>query len=205
MTAKLFVGNLAFSATADDIRDLFSQVGTVEDVLLIHDRETGRPRGFGFVTMGSPEEAAEALSRFNDADFQGRPLKINEARPKEDMGGGGPRQFRDGPRGGGGGYNRGPGGGGGGFRRGPGGGGGGYNRGPGGGGGGFRRGPGGGGGGYRRDDDGGGWRSREGEGGGWRSREDDGGFRGREDSGPRPPDRRARPSFRPHQDGEEEE
>lgn len=94
MTKKIYVGNLPFSATEDDIHELFSQYGSVESVKLITDRDTGRPRGFGFVEMS--EGASEAIAALNDKEFEGRNLKVNEARPREDRprGGGGGRQRR---------------------------------------------------------------------------------------------------------------
>jgi RNA recognition motif-containing protein len=88
MTQKLYVGNLPFSATEDTIRDLFSQYGTVHSVRLISDRDTGRPRGFGFVEMDGAQEAIQAL---NGQDFGGRALRVNEAREREDRGG--PRRY----------------------------------------------------------------------------------------------------------------
>ena len=91
MIKKLFVGNLPFSATEDQIRDLFMQHGPVESIALITDRDTGRPRGFGFVEM--PEEAAEvAIKKLDQTDFGGRALRVNEAKPRED------RPRRDNPR-----------------------------------------------------------------------------------------------------------
>lgn len=90
---KLYVGNLPFSATDDAVRNLFSKYGTVEKVSLITDRETGRPRGFGFVEM-SNADASRAMQALNGADFEGRPLKVNEAQDRERSGGGG----RGGPR-----------------------------------------------------------------------------------------------------------
>ncbi len=134
MNTKMYVGNLPFSATQEDINALFSQFGTVTDVFLPMDRVSGRPRGFAFVTMGTPEEMQAAIAGLNGQEFGGRKLGINEARPKEERPGG----FG----GGGGGY-----GGGGGGRGGYGGGGGGGRGGYGGGGGGGRGGYGGGGGG----------------------------------------------------------
>jgi hypothetical protein len=128
MGQRLYVGNLPFSATADDVRSTFEGVGEVSDVHLVVDRETGRARGFAFVTMGSDEAAQTAISQLNGALLGGRPLRVNEAedRPRGGAGGGGGgRSFG----GGGGGRSFGGGGGGGGF----GGGGGGF----GGGGGGF--------------------------------------------------------------------
>ena len=105
---KLYVGNLPFTATDDGVRALFSQHGTVEKVSLITDRETGRPRGFGFVEM-SNADAARAMQALNGADFDGRALKISEAQDRERSGGGGgggPRSGGGGPRGGGGGSRR---------------------------------------------------------------------------------------------------
>lgn len=83
---KIYVGNLPFSATEDEVRELFSQHGTVSSVNLISDRDTGRPRGFGFVEM---EDVSAAISALDGAMFGGRNLKVNEARPREDRGGGG--------------------------------------------------------------------------------------------------------------------
>lgn len=90
MSKKLYVGNLPFNATEEDIRDLFSQYGTVESVNLITDRETGRPRGFGFVEMAS-EGADAAISALDQKEFGGRNLTVNEARPRESNRGGGHR------------------------------------------------------------------------------------------------------------------
>jgi RNA recognition motif-containing protein len=87
---KLYVGNLPFSATDESVRALFAKHGTVEKVALIMDRETGRPRGFGFVEM-SNADASRAMQALNGADFGGRPLRVNEAQDKERSGGGGPR------------------------------------------------------------------------------------------------------------------
>ena len=129
MGNKLYVGNLPFSTTEDALRETFGQCGTVTDVMIALDRQTGRSRGFGFVTFSSDEEANAAISKFHGQDMDGRTIQVNEARPREDrpQGGGG----------GGGGY-RGGGGGGGGYRGGGGRGGGGGYRGGGGGGGGYR-------------------------------------------------------------------
>jgi cold-inducible RNA-binding protein len=124
MSIKLYVGNLSFQTSSDDLRDLFAQAGTVESANVVEDRDTGRSRGFGFVEMASKEEGEAAITQFNGKEFNGRSLTVNEARPREDRGG----------RGGGGGGGRGGfGGGGGGGRGGYGGGGGGGNRGGGGG------------------------------------------------------------------------
>ena len=99
MPTKLYVGNLSFRTTSDELRDAFSSVGTVESASVIEDRETGRSRGFGFVEMATPEEAAAAIEAFNGKDFGGRNLTVNEAKPRSDRGGGG----RGGYSGGGGG------------------------------------------------------------------------------------------------------
>ena len=85
---KLYVGNLPFSATEDAVRALFSKHGTVEKVSLITDRDTGRPRGFGFVEM-SNADASRAMQALNGTDLDGRSLKINEAQDKQRSGGGG--------------------------------------------------------------------------------------------------------------------
>ncbi|HUK02448.1 MAG TPA: RNA-binding protein [Steroidobacteraceae bacterium] len=108
--AKIYVGNLPFSATDADVRALFSQHGTVESVSLPVDRETGRPRGFGFVEM-SQADAARAIQNLNGHEMGGRPLRVNEAQDKPRGGGGGGGGGRPG---GGGGYRGGGGGGGGG-------------------------------------------------------------------------------------------
>ena len=93
---KLYVGNLPFSATDDSVRELFSKHGTVEKVSLITDRDTGRPRGFGFVEM-SNADASRAMQALNGADLDGRALKVNEAQDRERSGGGGgnrgPRRY----------------------------------------------------------------------------------------------------------------
>ena len=88
MNTKMYVGNLPFTATQEDIQALFSQFGAVTDVFLPMDRVTGRPRGFAFVTMGTPEEMTAAINGLNGQDFGGRKLGINEARPKEERPGG---------------------------------------------------------------------------------------------------------------------
>jgi cold-inducible RNA-binding protein len=85
---KLYVGNLPFTATESEINDLFAQHGTVESVALINDRDTGRPRGFGFVEMDD-EGADRAIQALNEKDFGGRNLTVNEARPRREFGGGG--------------------------------------------------------------------------------------------------------------------
>ena len=130
---RIYVGNLPFRTTSDELRDLFAEHGDVQDCVIPVDRDTGRSRGFGFVDMDD-EEARGAISALDGADMDGRQLRVNEARPRGGGGGGG-GGYRDDRGGGGGGY-RGGGGGGGGYREDRGGGGG-Y-RGGGGGGGGYR-------------------------------------------------------------------
>jgi RNA recognition motif-containing protein len=105
MSAKLFVGNLSYQATEEDLRELFQQAGTVESVRIITDQFTGRPRGFGFVEMSSKEEAERAIEQLNGRLFRDRNLVVNEARPQPNRSAGGPRGGRGegGPRGGGGG------------------------------------------------------------------------------------------------------
>ena len=121
MGTKLYVGNLSFNTTENELQELFSQAGPVQEVTLMQDKFTGKSRGFAFVTMTSEQDAQSAITKFNGQTVEGRPLTVNEARPREAR-----------PPGGGGGGGRGYGGGGGGY----GGGGGGYG---GGGGGGGRR------------------------------------------------------------------
>ena len=114
MNTKLYVGNLSFDTTENDLQDLFGQFGPVSETNLITDRMSGRSRGFGFVTMATPEAAEAAIQALAGKEVQGRALTVNEARPREDRppgGGGGGRQ------GGGGGGGRQGGGGGGGQRR----------------------------------------------------------------------------------------
>lgn len=112
MAAKLFVGNLSFQATEEDLRELFAQAGNVETVRIITDQFTGRPRGFGFVEMGTKEEATKAVEMLNGRLFRDRNLVVDEARPQPQRGpgGGGGAGARDrGPRpggGGGGGWRR---------------------------------------------------------------------------------------------------
>jgi hypothetical protein len=145
MGTRLYVGNLPYSVTELDLRDLFSGLGTVTDAKIVTDRETGRPRGFGFVEMSTEDEARKAIEELNGRDVQGRQVAVKEAEERG-RGGGGGRSFGGGGGGGrgfGGGGGGGYGGGGGGY----GGGGGGYG---GGGGGGGRGGRGGGGGGRDR-------------------------------------------------------
>ena len=89
MSMKLYVGNLAFETSSNDLQTMFAQAGTVESVSLIEDRETGRSRGFGFVEMSTTEEGNAAMAQFNGKDVDGRTLKVNEAKPRENRGGGG--------------------------------------------------------------------------------------------------------------------
>ena len=89
MNSKLYVGNLSFKTTEDGLRDAFGQFGNVTDVYVATDRETGRPRGFAFVTMGTAEEAKVAAEKSNGVDLGGRQITVNEARPKEDRPAGG--------------------------------------------------------------------------------------------------------------------
>jgi RNA recognition motif-containing protein len=91
MSKKIYVGNLPFSATEDEIRQLFAQHGTVTSVSLITDRDTGAPRGFGFVEMD--EGASEAINALSNHELGGRSLKVNEARPREDRRGGGRQRW----------------------------------------------------------------------------------------------------------------
>jgi len=110
MSSKLFVGNLSFNTTENDLQDAFAAHGTVVETNLMMDRTTGRPRGFGFVTMGSAEEAQKAIEALNGKDLDGRALTVNVAKPREERpgggggGGGGRREYGGG--GGGGGRNR---------------------------------------------------------------------------------------------------
>jgi RNA recognition motif-containing protein len=133
MNTKMYVGNLSYDVNDAELRELFEAHGTVSDVFIVKDRESGRPRGFAFVSMETKEEMDAAIEGLNGAEFMGRNLTINEARPREErpQGGGGGRSFGGGGGGGGrGGFGGGGGGGRGGDRRGGGGGGrGGYDRG----------------------------------------------------------------------------
>ena len=103
MGTKLYVGNLSFRTTAEELRDAFASVGSVESASVIEDRDTGRSRGFAFVEMATAEEAAAAIEQFNGKDFGGRNLTVNEAKPREDRGGRGGGGGRGGYGGGGGG------------------------------------------------------------------------------------------------------
>src|SRR6478672_13686526 len=93
MGNKLYVGNLSFRVTSEDLQDYFGGAGTVDSANVVYDRETGRSRGFGFVEMASDDEATAAIAQFNGQEYDGRNMVVNEARPREDR-----------PRGGGGGY-----------------------------------------------------------------------------------------------------
>jgi len=89
MSTRLYVGNLNFRTTGDELRELFSQAGEVENATVVEDRDTSRSRGFGFVEMVTGEGAAAAIEMFNGKEFGGRALTVNEARPRVDRGGGG--------------------------------------------------------------------------------------------------------------------
>ncbi len=102
MAKNIYVGNLVWEATADDLLALFQSFGTVARAQVITDRETGRSRGFGFVEMDNDAEAQAAIDGLNGSPFRGRPLTVNEARPREDRGGGGGGGGRGGYGGGGG-------------------------------------------------------------------------------------------------------
>ena len=114
MNTKMYVGNLPFDATEDDLRDLFSQHGDVSEIAIVMDRETNRPRGFGFVTMADPAGMEAAIEALNGYELGGRPLTVNEARPREERPSGGRGGFGGGGGGrggfGGGGRGRGRGG-----------------------------------------------------------------------------------------------
>jgi RNA recognition motif-containing protein len=102
MNTKMYVGNLSYDATDSDLRELFEAHGTVSDVFIVKDRESDRPRGFAFVSMETPEEMNAAIEGLNGAEFAGRALTLNEARPREErpQGGGGGGYNRGGGRGG---------------------------------------------------------------------------------------------------------
>src|SRR5947199_3916210 len=104
MPSKVFVGNLDFNTTRDEVQSLFAQVGAVRDVFLPNDRETGRPRGFAFVEFENDEDAAKAIEKFNGYELGGRALRVNAAEDRPPRTGGGPRQFGGGDNRGGGGY-----------------------------------------------------------------------------------------------------
>jgi RNA recognition motif-containing protein len=104
MSNKLYVGNLSFRVTSEDLQEYFGAAGTVESANVVFDRETGRSRGFGFVEMATEDDANNAIAQFNGTEYDGRNIVVNEARPREDRGGFGGGGGRGG-RGGGGGYN----------------------------------------------------------------------------------------------------
>ena len=108
MGKRLYVGNLPFSATDDSLMQMFQQAGQVESARVVTDRDTGRNKGFGFVEMSTEQEAADAITKFNGTDFEGRTLTVNEARPMapREGGGGGRGSGRGGDRGKGGGGRR---------------------------------------------------------------------------------------------------
>ena len=89
MSTKLYVGNLAFQTTSQDLQELFGQAGTVQSASVVEDRDTGQSRGFAFIEMSSDAEAAAAIEQFNGKEVGGRALKVNEAKPRENRGGGG--------------------------------------------------------------------------------------------------------------------
>ena len=95
MSTKLYVGNLAFQTTSQELEQLFGQAGTVQSASVVEDRDTGRSRGFAFVEMSSESEATSAMEQFNGKEVGGRALKVNEAKPRENRGGGGARGFSD--------------------------------------------------------------------------------------------------------------
>jgi RNA recognition motif-containing protein len=103
MGRKLYVGNLGYGVTNSDLEKMFEPHGTVQSAQVIMDRDTGRSKGFGFVEMGSDQEAQTAIAALNGKDMEGRQLTVNEARPREDRGGGGRGGFGGGGRGGSGG------------------------------------------------------------------------------------------------------
>jgi cold-inducible RNA-binding protein len=105
MSNKLYVGNLSFRVTSEDLQEHFATAGAVESANVVYDRETGRSRGFGFVEMADEDAANTAISQFNGQEYDGRAMVVNEARPREDnRGGGGGGGRRGGGGGGGGGY-----------------------------------------------------------------------------------------------------
>ena len=107
MSMKLYVGNLSFQTSSDDLQQLFAQAGTVESASVVEDRETGRSRGFGFVEMASSEEGQAAIQQFNGQEVNGRALNVNEAKPRENRGGGRGGYGGGGNRGGGSRFNHG--------------------------------------------------------------------------------------------------
>jgi len=111
MSNKLYVGNLSFRVTSEDLQEYFGAAGAVESANVVFDRETGRSRGFGFVEMASEDDANNAIAQFNGSEYDGRNIVVNEARPREDRGGFGGGGGGRGRGGSGGGYNGGGGGG----------------------------------------------------------------------------------------------
>ncbi|MEO8041665.1 MAG: RNA-binding protein, partial [Acidobacteriota bacterium] len=89
MSTKLYVGNLSFNTSSQDLETMFAEAGTVQSANIVEDRETGRSRGFGFVEMSSKEEAQTAITNFDGKELDGRSLKVNEAKPRENRSGGG--------------------------------------------------------------------------------------------------------------------
>ncbi len=89
MSMKLYVGNLSFKTSSEELSQLFAEVGTVESASVVEDRDTGRSRGFGFVEMSSKDEGEAAIAQFNGKEIDGRSLTVNEAKPRENRGGGG--------------------------------------------------------------------------------------------------------------------
>ena len=98
MGKRLYVGNLAYSVTSSVLEQLFAQFGSVTSAQVIQDRETGRSKGFGFVEMSNDNEATAAINALHESDHEGRPLTVNEARPREERGGGGGGGYRGGRR-----------------------------------------------------------------------------------------------------------
>ncbi|HUQ31167.1 MAG TPA: RNA-binding protein [Pyrinomonadaceae bacterium] len=93
MSMKLYVGNLSYQTSSDDLQQLFAKAGTVETASVVEDRETGRSRGFGFVEMSSKEEGNAAIQQFNGQELGGRALNVNEAKPRENRNGGGNSRY----------------------------------------------------------------------------------------------------------------
>ncbi len=106
MATKLYVGNLSYDTTEDQIKELFSQAGSVVSVDLIADKHSGRSKGFAFVEMGGDEAAKTAITTLNDKEIDGRNIIVNEAKPREDRPSGGSRSYGGGGGGGGGGYRQ---------------------------------------------------------------------------------------------------
>src|SRR5207253_10821110 len=103
MSTKLYVGNLSFRVTSEDLHEYFGAAGAVESANVVYDRETGRSRGFGFIEMASEDDATAAIAQFNGQEYDGRQMVVNEARPREDRAGGGGNRGSRGNYGGGGG------------------------------------------------------------------------------------------------------